>query len=152
MENTAPRIQIIRVSEDNEYETIFAIRREVFVDEQGVPEEDEYDGYEHISNHYLALLDGVPAGTARWRITPGGKLKAERFAVKKEFRGHGVGRALVETVVREMPKHLEAYLNAQIDVVGLYEKFGFVAEGEVFDECGIMHRKMVLKRETDKNY
>lgn len=139
-------IKVILVSEDSEFETIFDIRREVFVEEQQVPEEDEYDGYEHISNHYLASLEGVPAGTARWRVTPGGMIKLERFAVLKPFRGKGVGDALVRAVLSQIPRHLDTYLHAQVQVIDFYKKFGFVEEGELFDECGIMHRKMILPK------
>lgn len=137
-------IEVISVTEDEGFEKIFAIRRTVFVEEQNVPEDEEYDGYEHISHHYLALVNGIPAGTCRWRITPGGKLKIERFAVLQEYRGYGIGRALMKRVLAEAPTALyETYLHAQEQVITFYERLGFHAEGPLFDECGIMHRKMI---------
>ena len=75
---TAEALHIIYVSEDAEFEAVYDIRAKVFQDEHGVPEELEVDGHDHVAHHYLALLDGVPVGTARWRITLGGKAKLER--------------------------------------------------------------------------
>lgn len=132
------------VLEDQEFDQIFDIRRTVFGEEQNVPDELEFDGHDHISHHLLALYKGVPCGTARWRITFGGNLKLERFCVLKEYRGKGVGGALVQAMMEVMPKNIYTYLNAQKEVIPFYEKFGFIAEGEEFTEAAIVHRKMVL--------
>lgn len=110
--------------------------------------EDEYDEYETTSRHFLARVDGVPAGTARWRRTSNG-VKMERFAVLSEFRGAGVGKALVRTVLEsvfsQLPEPIESiYLHAQVTAMPLYAGFGFVPTGPQFDECGIMHYKMIL--------
>ena len=127
-----------------ELEKVFAIRKIVFVDEQGCPPELEYEN-EDVSHHFLALSDYKPCGACRWRKTDAG-YKLERFAVLKEFRGCGVGRALVATVLADLPSDAHyIYLNAQLDAVGLYSKFGFVAEGKQFEEAGIQHFKMVKK-------
>lgn len=127
----------------------FAIRKEVFVEEQQVPQDEEYDQYEPTSRHFLALVDGFPAGTARWRYTEKG-IKLERFAVRKEFRGKGVGKALVQAVLDDVAAQPESagklcYMHAQISAMPLYAPFGFQPEGEMFDECGIWHYKMVRK-------
>ena len=127
-----------------ELDKVFAIRKVVFVDEQGCPPELEYEN-EDVSHHFLALSDHQPCGACRWRKTEAG-YKLERFAVLKEFRGCGVGRALVATVLDDLPADANyIYLNAQLDAMGLYAKFGFVAEGEQFEEAGIQHFKMVKK-------
>mgnify|MGYP006169660443 CR=1 FL=1 len=127
-----------------ELDKVFAIRKIVFVDEQGCPPELEYEN-EDVSHHFLALSDHQPCGACRWRKTDAG-YKLERFAVLKEFRGCGVGRALVATVLDDLPADANyIYLNAQLDAMGLYAKFGFVAEGEQFEEAGIQHFKMVKK-------
>jgi predicted GNAT family N-acyltransferase len=125
-----------------ELEKVFAIRKIVFVDEQGCPPELEWEN-EDVSTHFLALSDQQPCGACRWRKTDKG-YKLERFAVLKEFRGQGVGRALIATALDDLPSDAShIYLNSQLDAMSLYAKFGFVAEGEQFEEAGIQHFKMV---------
>ena len=141
-----PVIEVLPVDSDREFNLIFDIRRIVFQGEQNVSDEDEFDGHDHISHHYIALRDGKPCGTARWRVTPAGNIKLERFAVLQEFRGLGIGRKLVEKILTEVPKTLKVYLHAQSQVVSFYEKFGFLAEGPEFDEAEIMHRRMVFQK------
>lgn len=127
-----------------ELEKVFAIRKIVFVDEQGCPPELEWEN-EEVSHHFLALSDHQPCGACRWRKTDNG-YKLERFAVLKEFRGQGVGRALIATALDDLPSDADyIYLNSQLDAMSLYAKFGFVAEGEQFEEAGIQHFKMVKK-------
>lgn len=133
---------------DELYNHVFNIRTTVFVNEVLVDQEDEYDGFDFLSNHYLAWYEGVPAGAARWRIIPvTGNIRLERFAVLKAFRGKGVGEALVKKILQDVPRSKEIFIHAQIHNLGFYEKFGFVVEGEVFEEAGILHRKMVWKGE-----
>lgn len=128
-----------------ELEQVFAIRREVFVLEQDCPPELEWE-FEDESTHFLATVDGLPAGAARWRKTDKG-YKLERFAVLMQFRGYGVGQELVKSVIADLPADAAyVYLHAQIQAMGLYQKLGFVAEGPQFEEAGIQHFKMVLKR------
>lgn len=131
-----------------EYQHCLDIRRKVFVIGQHVPEEDEVDEYEHASHHFLALLDGEPAGAARWRLKDE-DIKLERFAVLEEFRGRGIGSALVEKVLESIssthPKGSRLLLHSQLPAITLYSKYGFKEEGDLFDECGIMHRTMTRK-------
>ncbi|GAB3921904.1 GNAT family N-acetyltransferase [Larkinella terrae] len=141
-------IEVIQVNRPAELQQVFAIREEVFVKEQHVRSEDEYDEFEKISHHFLAYFDGTPCGTARWRTTSYG-IKLERFAVLAAFRGKGVGQELVRTVLEDVfsqqPEPIESvYLNAQITAMPLYARFGFKAVGPMFEECGIQHYKMVL--------
>jgi predicted GNAT family N-acyltransferase len=138
-------IIVNKVSAPHDLEKVFAIRREVFVGEQNCPPELEWE-HEEESTHFLATVEGVPAGASRWRKTDKG-YKLERFAVLGKFRGAGVGQALVSTVLADLPADADyVYLNAQILAMGLYERFGFVKEGEQFEEAGIQHFKMVLKK------
>ncbi|MGF7082638.1 GNAT family N-acetyltransferase [Mucilaginibacter sp. UYCu711] len=138
------KIQVNKVSDPDSLEKVFAIRREVFVGEQNCPPELEWE-HEDESTHFLATVDGVPAGASRWRKTANG-YKLERFAVLKQFRGKGVAQELVRTVLGDLPPDADyIYLNAQILAVGLYEKFGFVQEGPQFEEAGIQHFKMVKR-------
>ena len=138
------KIQVKKVSDPADLEKVFAIRREVFVGEQNCPPELEWE-HEEESNHFLATVDGVPAGASRWRKTDKG-YKLERFAVLKSFRGNGVGQELVRTVLADLPKDADyVYLHAQIDAVTLYERFNFVKTGPEFEEAGIRHYKMEKK-------
>lgn len=141
-------VTVLPIITPADLDAAFLIRRRVFVDEQNVPAEEEYDEFETTSLHFLARVDGVPAGTARWRRTSNG-VKLERFAVLSEFRGQGVGKALVQTVLdsvfSQLPEPVESiYMHAQLTAMPLYAGFGFVPTGPQFDECGIMHYKMVL--------
>jgi predicted GNAT family N-acyltransferase len=134
-------IKVSKVTDAAELETVFAIRREVFVGEQNCPPELEWE-YEDESTHFLAKVDGVPAGASRWRKTNKG-YKLERFAVLKPFRGHGVGQALVQAVLSDLPTDaVYVYMHAQIQAVTLYQRFGFVKVGEQFEEAGIQHFTM----------
>lgn len=137
-------IEVKKVTGPADLEIVFAIRRKVFVEEQNCPPELEWE-FEDESTHFLGTVNSVPAGAARWRKTEKG-FKLERFAVLREFRGYGMGKALVQTVLSQLPKDADyIYLNAQLTAIGLYEKFGFVKEGDQFEEAGIQHFKMVLK-------
>ena len=137
-------VQVKKVTDPAELEKVFAIRREVFVGEQNCPPELEWE-HEDESNHFLATVDGVPAGASRWRKTDKG-YKLERFAVLKKFRGNGVGQELVKTVLADLPADADyVYLHAQVDAVTLYERFNFVKTGPEFEEAGIRHYKMERK-------
>ena len=130
-------------------EKAFAIRREVFVVEQEVATADEFDEFEDISTHFVALDDADnPIGAARWRVTDKG-IKLERFAVKKSARGQGVGAKLVDLVIKDIQdqkgKDQYLYLHAQLPAVALYEKFGFEKKGDQFSECDILHYLMHRK-------
>lgn len=123
----------------------FKIRKKVFVEEQEVDEREEYE-FEEESTHFIAQIDGKYVGTARWRETDKG-IKLERFAVLSEHRSSGVGSALVQAVIKNIPEHFTyLYLHAQLTAMGLYAKYGFKEEGPMFEEAGIKHYKMVLKR------
>lgn len=137
-------VQVKKVTDPTDLEKVFAIRREVFVGEQNCPPELEWE-HEDESNHFLATVDGVPAGASRWRKTDKG-YKLERFAVLKKFRGNGVGQELVKTVLADLPADADyVYLHAQVDAVTLYERFNFVKTGPEFEEAGIRHYKMEKK-------
>ncbi|MEM6299824.1 MAG: GNAT family N-acetyltransferase [Bacteroidota bacterium] len=142
------KIEVQKISPDDTlFETVKKIRHTVFVIEQEVPEEEEFDEFESSSAHFLALVDDLPAGASRWRETSEG-FKLQRFAVLKEHRKKGVGSALVQAVLDDLPSSAEKpiYLHAQFDAMPLYQKFGFEKVGEAFQECDIWHYKMVRNR------
>ena len=139
------KIRVSQVSDATDLDKVFAIRRQVFVVEQNCPPELEWE-FEDESFHFLATVDGVPAGAARWRKTDKG-YKLERFAVLSEFRGLGIGQELVRSVLADLPADATyVYLHAQIQAVGLYQKLGFEINGPKFEEAGIRHYKMILKQ------
>lgn len=141
---------VIKIEKQEDLEQAFKIRQKVFVEEQQVSPEEEYDEFEKTASHFLAFNSrGKACGTARWRFTDKG-VKLERFAVLKEERGAGAGSALVKKVLEDVGMHPDAkgkkiYLHAQLAAVRLYEKSGFEKEGEQFEECNIRHYKMTKK-------
>ena len=119
----------------------FAIRRKVFVDEEGVDPTLEYDKEEE-SHHYLLLQDGKAVATARWRETEKG-IKLERFAVLPELRNRGLGEIILKEVLKDVMKLGKVvYLHSQLRAVPFYERNGFVKEGEGFYEAGRGHYLM----------
>lgn len=138
------QITVNKVSTNEDLTKVFAIRTTVFVEEQNCPPELEHEN-EELSTHFLALADNEPCGASRWRKTEQG-YKLERFAVLKPFRGKGVGSALITAVLNDLPADANyVYLNSQLEAINVYKKFGFVTEGNQFEEAGIQHFKMVRK-------
>ena len=130
-------------TEDKEKAQIaFSIRRKVFVEEQNVDPEEEYDEFEDFCTHYLLYLDGKPVATARWQITERG-IKPGRFAMLKEYRGKGIGSELLKRIMKDViPLNKPIYLNSQVTAVSYYARFGFVKKGDIFLEAGIEHYLM----------
>ncbi len=122
----------------------FAIRRKVFVEEEGVDPNLEYD-HEEESNYYLLILAGKAIATARWRDTDKG-IKLERFAVLPEFRNRGFGALILKDVLKDViPLEKTIYLHSQLRAVPFYERNGFIKEGPVFYEADMGHYFMKLK-------
>jgi predicted GNAT family N-acyltransferase len=122
-----------------------ALRHEVFVGEQNVPEEEEVDDLEDVSLHLLATDGGRPVGTARLTIL-GETAKIGRVCVVAAQRGTGLGAALIRAALdlaRQQPGVTRAKLGAQVYAIGFYEKLGFEVVGPVYDDAGIDHRDMV---------
>ena len=118
------------------------VRETVFIHEQAVPEELEWDGLDPQCAHVLAWNDqGDAIGTAR--MQPNGTIG--RMAVLKEWRGRGAGRALVEALLDCAVRQglTRVTLSAQTHAIGFYERAGFHVVGELFIDAGIPHRKMV---------
>ncbi|MET7691559.1 GNAT family N-acetyltransferase [Streptomyces sp. NPDC005483] len=149
------RAYVVRVAEDPaDREACFTVRKEVFVGEQGVPEDIEYDAYDAVAVHVLAVRDdGVPLGTGRllFGAEAAGKTGGDasvgslgRLAVTQEARGLGVGAALVRAVEdAARARGLTAVdLHAQTHALGFYERLGYVAYGPEFPDAGMPHRAM----------
>jgi predicted GNAT family N-acyltransferase len=120
-----------------------AVRHAVFVEEQQVPAAMELDEFDPLSLHALALgRAGAVLGTGR--LLPDGHIG--RMAVLRQARGSGVGSALLRALMQAARGRgdRELMLSAQTHAIGFYERFGFVAEGEQYDDAGIPHRAMRL--------
>ncbi len=136
-----PQFSVEPANWEADHAALWAIREQVFILEQNVPEEDEHDAMDARSRHVLALdADRKPIGTAR--LTP--ERMIGRMAVLAKWRGKGVGAAMLRVLLEQAREsgYPEVGMHAQSHAVGFYERFGFVAEGEEFDECGIAHRLM----------
>ena len=139
---TAPEVTVREIRWDECAATLRAIREEVFIREQNVPVEEEWDGRDEGSRHFLAEADGQPVGTAR--LLPTGQIG--RMAVLGWARGLGVGRRLLDAAVAATGdgSYPEVYLEAQTHAVEFYRKAGFRPEGPIFMEAGIPHQRMIL--------
>lgn len=137
---TTDHVEVRKITSAEDLKTAFAIRRQVFVVGQNVNAEAEEEGNEE-ATHFLAKVNDLPAGTARWRKTKDG-YKLERFAVLNAYRGSGVGAALVQAILADLPKGARTYLHAQLRAAKFYEKNGFAQFGDVFTEENIEHIKM----------
>ena len=120
-----------------------AVRMAVFVVEQAIPESDEWDALDARSQHLLAR-DATGHAIGCGRLTP--ERTIGRMAVLREWRGRGVGEALLRSLI-EQARALgwpEAVLHAQVQAIPFYARQGFTPFGEVYDECGIPHQRMRL--------
>lgn len=134
------------IEETRDIATCRALRRAVFIVEQGVSEADELDHLDDIAIHLLATQDDTPVGSARL-LVQGEVCKVGRVCVLAEARGTGLGAALMRAAVdrsRQMPGLRKVKLGAQTHALGFYERLGFSAVGDEFDDAGIPHREMVL--------
>ncbi|MCY3857941.1 MAG: GNAT family N-acetyltransferase [Gammaproteobacteria bacterium] len=131
---------IHRVSWAEADETLKSIRFKVFVEEQSVPVEEELDGMDEVSTHFLATVGGNPVGVAR--LMPSGQIG--RMAVLIAYRRHGIGAQLLRAAVKEALKNgfPEPFLHAQTHALSFYSANGFEAIGEIFLDAGIEHRAM----------
>ena len=115
-----------------------AIRRTVFIEEQNVAPEIEYE-FEEEGHYYLLFHNDQPIATARWRETGKG-IKLERFAMLKEFRNRGLGTRLLEEILKDVvPLGRQIYLHSQVIAVNYYKRAGFREEGDHFFEAEIEH-------------
>lgn len=131
------------VDYEGELPALRAVRETVFVQEQGVPLDLEWDDLDPRSVHVLARSnDGSPIGTGR--LTPDHKIG--RMAVLADWRGRGVGTALLLALLDQARARAwtEVSLHAQVDAISFYQRHGFQVVGDEFVEAGIRHRAMRL--------
>lgn len=121
------------------------LRRNVFIIEQKVPEELEWDDVDAVSAHALALgPEQQPIGTGR--LLPNGHIG--RMAVIRDWRRQGVGSAILELLMAHARQqgYGALHLHAQTHALAFYAKHGFTVHGDVFAEAGIPHQRMSLNR------
>jgi len=123
-----------------------AVRREVFVDEQGVSETEEYDGLDETAVHYVIADGDRIIATTRVRFPTATSAKLERMAVLKPFRRRGVGTRILASILDDLrTQRVElVVLHAQVQARDFYRSCGFEETGEPFHEAGIEHVKMQL--------
>jgi len=135
----------VRVAEsDADREAALAVRREVFIEEQGVPEDLEMDGKDEDAVHFVATAGGEPVGAARLREVEPGVGKVERVAVVADRREEGIGRELMRTleataVDRDITRLV---MHAQTHVEQFYLSLDYETTSDVFEEAGIDHVEM----------
>jgi len=137
------------VSWSENKQSLSYIRHQVFIDEQDVPEELEWDEFDQISIHLLARdSKQAPIGCARL-LTNG---KIGRMAVLKSWRGKGVGTALLKRAIQlaEQQGHLAVELDAQSYVIPFYQREGFIVTSTEFTDAGIPHHRMKLTLKTSQ--
>ncbi|MEK4438747.1 MULTISPECIES: GNAT family N-acetyltransferase [Paenibacillus] len=137
---------IVEVDNQELLDACFAIRTAIFVEEQGVSAEEEFDAYDALgteARHILLYVDGVPAASSRLRIVEN-VAKLERICVMMDYRKHGLGRVLIDKLEQmALDQGLKrAKLHAQVQASGFYERLGYAAASDVFMEDGIPHLLM----------
>lgn len=138
-------IRVHEVTWDSHAQVLSSLRQKVFVEEQGVSQEEEWDGADPTCRHFLAEdCDEQPIGTAR--LMPSGQIG--RMAVLAEWRGYGVGARLLKMAVDAAlaADYPSIFLHAQSHALGFYERAGFAVAGAPFMDAGIEHREMTLGR------
>jgi predicted GNAT family N-acyltransferase len=131
---------ITRLATDADMPSVFALRHEVFVLGQDVPEDLERDELDAVSDHAVAVLEDAVVGTGR--LLPDGTIG--RMAVRDSARGQGVGAAVLSLLEqRARDRGLPAVeLHAQVHATGFYDRAGYVPLSEVYLEAGIEHQSM----------
>ena len=136
-----------RIMLENDLNLAFSIRKEVFVEEQGVPLEDEYDEFDKLnehSEHILVYYNERPVGTGRIRWVDGfGKL--ERICILEPYRKFGLGKVIINALegIAKEKEISQVKLHAQTHAEGFYEKIGYQTSSSMFMEDGIPHILMI---------
>lgn len=136
-------IKIHIASWQKDREVLAKIRREIFIEEQKVPEELEWDEHDESSTHFFV--------TSGQQVVAVARLKADgqigRMGVLPDYRRQDIGSKLLDFVLRLAASRnlAEVYLHAQTQAIRFYQQHGFIARGDIFYEAGIAHREMLKK-------
>ncbi|MCH7336553.1 GNAT family N-acetyltransferase [Acinetobacter sp. NIPH 2699] len=118
------------------------IRELVFIAEQNIPEQDEWDDQDAISQHFVVYDQDQPIATARLLQNH----SVGRVAVLNAYRGQGIGRLIMLEIIAYAKKQAYPFLqlSSQVHAISFYEKLGFIVRGDEYDECGIPHIEMIM--------
>ncbi len=132
------------VVNDCELKGAFEVRKQVFVEEQGIPEDLELDEYDMEAMHMVAKDGERIVGTARVLFLAASQAKLERMAILKPFRHRGIGKSIISFLDEEFKNRgiEQVVLHAQCSAVNFYKSCGFEESGSPFWEAGIKHVKM----------
>ena len=121
--------------------TLQHIRQTVFIEEQSVPEELEWDEHDKTATHFLALVDNTAVATARLKVDG----QIGRMAVLPAYRNKTIGQRLLSFVLETaVSQDIDfVFLHAQVQVLDFYKKQGFIEKGEIFMDANIPHREML---------
>ena len=133
-------IQFITTDWKQSYQELKQVRTRVFIEEQHVPTELEWDEFDEQSTHFLVFQDNTPIATAR--LKPDGQIG--RMAVIKDYRNKGVGTKLLTAVILNAKNngYRMVYLHAQKQAVSFYQQFDFTCNGREFFDANILHQAM----------
>ena len=140
---SSENIKIHITSWRNDKEVLAKIRRHIFIEEQNVPEELEWDEHDNSSTHFFVTSDDRVIAVARLK-TDG---QIGRMGVLAEYRKQGIGSKLLNFILQlAANRNLDkVYLHAQTQAISFYEEHGFIAQGDIFFEVNIPHRQMLKK-------
>lgn len=140
-ENNKIRVEKISFLDKDKMEEAKKIRIEVFVKEQNVDFEADWD--EKQSENYLVYYNDMVVGTMRWREV-GRAVKIERVSVKKDFREKGIASVMIKKAIEDIRQKTNKpiILHSQLLAISLYERFGFRKQGKLFYEQNIAHYTM----------
>lgn len=139
-------ITIKKVDSSDDLQKCFDIRTEVFIRGQNVPIDEEMDGKDAMSEHYLLLADHIPVGVARVRLL-NEVAKIERVAILESYQGKGLGKHIMLKILADLkmqPKVTTALLSAQTYAIPFYEKLKFEICSQEYMDAGIPHKDMKL--------
>ena len=142
MEN---KLKIEIVKWIDEYALLTIIREKVFIEEQKVTSQLEWDGMDKDAIHFLAFKDKKAVGCARAFVMQN-RMQLGRMAVLREYRGEGIGSALIETAITlaKLNQLSGIYIRAQCHAIDFYKKFGFEVTSDMYLDAEIPHRDMKL--------
>ena len=142
MENNL-KVEIVKwIDED---ESLTMIRQKVFIEEQNVTSQLEWDGMDEEAIHFLAFKNEKAIGCARAFVIKN-HMQLGRMAVLKAYRGESVGTALIEKVITtaKLNQLSAIYISAQCHAIDFYKKFGFEITSDIYLDAEILHRDMKL--------
>lgn len=124
------------------YKDALQMRKDVFIEEQGIDPKIELDGTDEDKMHYVGYVDDEPVTTARIDMLAGNRVKIQRVATVADQRQHGYAAELIKQIIKDVKKsdvaHVE--LDAQLTAMAFYKELGFEPIGDAFEEAGIQHQ------------